>query len=140
MAKKSAGRPEFRPTPRIRQKVEQLIGCGMSQDAVARAIGISTPTLVKHFAEELANGVATKRSEIIGMLFKSAKSGNVTAQKKLEEMNRLAAAAEAMAGLPEQPPKAEPMGKKAQTLAAAERVEPTFAPPSAPKLVVNNGS
>lgn len=132
------GRPEFAPTKRHRDKVEQLVACGMSKEDVARALGITKPTLLKHFPEELAGGVAKKRSEIIGMLFKAAKSGNVTAQKKLEEMNRVATAAEAMADIPAEAPKAEPMGKKAQVKAAAERVEGAFAPPQPPKLVVNN--
>jgi predicted transcriptional regulator len=129
------GRPAFKPTPALRRKVEELVSCGMSQDDVARAMGISTPTLVKHFEDELANGTAKKRAEIIGMLYKAAKGGNVTAQRKLEEMSRVAGAAEAIKGREKKTP--EP-GKKEQEKIAADQVSGKFAPPSPPKLVVDN--
>ncbi|MCP4385714.1 MAG: hypothetical protein GY798_30615 [Hyphomicrobiales bacterium] len=45
---------------------------------------MSTPTLVKRFPEEVANGVAGKRAEVIGLLYKSARAGYVSAQRKLE--------------------------------------------------------
>ncbi|RWQ16105.1 hypothetical protein [Mesorhizobium sp.] len=130
------GRPQFKPTPALRRKVEELVSCGMSRDDCARAIGCSTPTLEKYFEDELANGVAKKRSEVIGMLYRAAKKGNVTAQKKLEEMSRIAGAAEAI-GARSAPDKPKP-GKKEERQAAAERVGSKYAPPAAPKLVVDN--
>ncbi|MDB5582149.1 MAG: hypothetical protein JWR80_7325 [Bradyrhizobium sp.] len=131
----SGGRPAFKPTAATRRKVEEWVSCGMSQDDCARALGISTPTLVKHFEEELANGVAKKRAEVIGMLYKAAKTGNVTAQKKLEEMSRVAGAAEAVKGREKKEP--EP-GKKEQEHMAAQGVTGKYAPPEPPKLVVDN--
>jgi predicted transcriptional regulator len=130
------GRPAFKPTPALKRKVEELVSCGMSKDDVARALGISTPTLVKHFDEELSNGTAKKRAEVIGMLYKAAKGGNVTAQKKLEEMSRAAGAAESVKQRGE--PKAPKTGKKEEQKAAAEAVGGIFAVPAAPKLVVDN--
>lgn len=130
-----AGRPAFKATAATRRKVEELVSCGMSQDDVARALGISRPTLAKHFEDELSNGTAKKRAEIIGMLYKAAKRGNVTAQRKLEEMSRVAGAAEAVKGRETKEP--EP-GKKEQEKIAADQVTGKFAPPAAPKLVVNN--
>lgn len=131
------GRPPFKPTPALRRKVEELVSCSMSQDDVARALGITAPTLVKHFPEELANGAAKKRSEVIGMLYKAARGGNVTAQRKLEEMSRVAGAAEALKNR-ETADKPQKMGKKEGQQAAAESVGGKFAPPAPPKLVVNN--
>ena len=110
-----AGRPPFKSTPGLRRKVEELVCCGMSQDEVARAIGCSAPTLVKHFGEALTTGVARKRAEIIGMLFKAAKKGNVTAQKKLEEMSRVVSASESF----ERPARPARVGKKEEAAAAA---------------------
>lgn len=121
------GRPPFKPTTAQRKQVTELVACGMKQDDMARVIGISTPTLVLHFEEELKTGVAKKRAEVIGFLFKTAKKGNVSAQKKLEEMTRLAAAQAAFEQQPhlqqpssdQRPAAATPEGKKAQAQAAA---------------------
>lgn len=132
------GRPQFKPTPALRRKVEELVTGGMSKDECARAIGCSTPTLEKYFEEELANGVAKKRAEVIGLLFKSARKGNVTAQKKLEEMSRVSGAAEAVKS---REPKPAKLGKKEERQAAAKAIASgpsKFAPPTPPKLVVNN--
>jgi hypothetical protein len=134
------GRPQFRATPALRRKVEELVSCGMSKDECARAIGCSTPTLEKHFEDELANGVAKKRAEVIGMLYRAAKKGNVTAQKKLEEMSRIAGAAEAVDAR-SKPVKGPRLGKKEEQQAAADAVVAgagKFAPPAPPKLVVDN--
>lgn len=83
--------PPFKVTPAKRQEVQQLKACGMSEDDIARAIGCSTPTLRKHFAEELRTGHAKKRAEVIRMLFKTAKAGNVSAQRKLVDLTAAAA-------------------------------------------------
>lgn len=134
------GRPQFKPTPALRRKVEELVSCGMSKDECARAIGCSTPTLEKYFEDELANGVAKKRAEVIGMLYRAAKKGNVTAQKKLEEMIRVAGAAEAV-GNRTRPVREQKLGKKEELQAAAQAVASgagKFAPPAPPQLVVNN--
>ncbi|MBE1208121.1 hypothetical protein [Aminobacter carboxidus] len=136
------GRPPFKPTPALRRKVEELVSCGMSKDECARAIGCSTPTLEKYFEEELANGVAKKRAEVIGLLYREAKKGNVTAQKKLEEMTRVASAAEAVGARSGTKPvpqeRAPKLGKKEERQAAAGRVGGKYAPPEPPKLVVDN--
>lgn len=142
----SAGRPEFKPTAAHRRKVEELVSCGVSQEDCARAIGISKPTLVKHFEEELACGAAKKRAEVIGLLYKSAKKGNVSAQRTLEGMTRAVAAEEAVRsragkgqGRPAAP--APKPGKKEMQQAAAEAIaggSGKFAPPAPPKLVVDN--
>ncbi|MHC2251022.1 hypothetical protein ACVILK_000714 [Bradyrhizobium embrapense] len=143
------GRPAFKPTKAQRTKVEEWIACGMSQDECARVLGISTPTLAKSFPDEIATGVAKKRAEVVGLLFKQAKKGNATCIKKLEEMTRVSAAAQAIADLgraggevPAAPPAPEKVGKKAERKAAAERVAASgaFQPPEPPKigLVIDN--
>jgi hypothetical protein len=145
MAKKP-GRPELKPTAKMRRTVEEMRYCGESEDTIARALKISTRTLRKHFVEELADGHANRSREVLGLLFKSARSGNVSAQKKLEEMGRAAGAAEAVCsrvngdagGLDRAPSAAEPAGKKAERQRAAEGVTGKYAPPAGPRLAVDN--
>jgi hypothetical protein len=116
---KKKGRKPFKATARLRKRVEELTFVGMSQDDIARAIGCSTPTLVKFFPEELATGAAKKNAEAWSLLWKNARSGNVSAQKKLVEEGRLAAAA-AGAGNPKPVMPTGKVGKKQLEAAAAE--------------------
>ena len=74
----------------MRRKVSELVACGIDQDDIARAIGCSAPTLTVHFAEELATGRAVRRAEVISLLFRQARRGNVTAQKTLEHLTGIA--------------------------------------------------
>lgn len=146
--KRPVGHPFFSPTIADRIKVEQLLACGMSQDDIARAIGITKPTLIKHFPEEIATGALRKRAEVIQMIFKSADKGVVSAQKYLEEVTRITTAADAVHARGAVPakdeevivPRAPKLGKKEERNLAAERVAESglYAPPRAPKLVVNN--
>lgn len=129
------GRPEYRPTLKQRETVEQMKFCGESENTIARALGIDVGTLRKHFAEELENGHANRRREVIGYLFEAAASKNVAAIKKLEEMGRVAGAAESVKGRERA---AQKLGKKEERKIAAENVGGKFATPEPPKLVVNN--
>ncbi|MBT9495362.1 MAG: hypothetical protein IV107_24075 [Paucibacter sp.] len=53
----------------------------MSEDAIALALGITRPTLAKHFMVELTAGAAVKKMEALDALFAQVKKGNVTAIK-----------------------------------------------------------
>ena len=86
------GRPQFKPTAKMRRTVEEMVSCGEPKTRIARAIGIDSETLDKHFGDELAHGLSRRRREVLELLFKSARSGNVTAQKQLAAMTGLAAA------------------------------------------------
>jgi len=129
------GRPSYRPSIEDRQTVEELKFVGESDNTIARALGIDPDTLRKHFAGELADGHSQRRKEVIGLLFKSARDGNVAAQKKLEEMGKAAGAAASVKSRETKPPKP---GKKEAQKAAARAVGGKFAPPVPPKLVVDN--
>lgn len=119
MAKR--GRPAFKATASLKREVEEMTSCGMSEDDIARAIGCSTPTLRVHFQEELLTGRSKRRREVIKLLFKSARGGNVTAQKKLEDMTAMAATIRP----PEAPqPKVQKLGKKEQAIADAQNPDP----------------
>lgn len=150
--KRGRGRPFFEPKPSDYRKVEEMVSGGMSIDAIAVAVGITKPTLYKHFAEELSQGAAKKRGELIDMLFKAARKGNVTAIKRLIDINEVALAQEQMVARGNGPggtggapavaeePTAKPvkLGKKEARQQIADAVEGLYAPPAPPKLVVNN--
>lgn len=127
MTTRKRGRPAFRKTPALAKRVEELTSGGMSQEAIAKVLGCDSDTLRKHFGDELDNGIQRRRAEVIGLLFKSARGGNVTAQKKLEEMTGRIAAEEGFtgdrtgdAGAPAAAPRPKKLGKKEEAAEAAE--------------------
>jgi hypothetical protein len=143
--KNKGGRPAWQPSIEDRTTVEQMKYVGDSDAMIARALKIDVDTLRKHCAYELENGYANRRKQVIGKLFEAAESGNVSAIKRLDEMGKVAGAAESLRnrGSAKQPeakaaPKAPPPGKKEQLQQAAESVTGIFAAPAPPKLVVNN--
>ncbi len=78
--KRGRGQPQHEPTAEQRNLVRALAGYGAPQDYIAGEIGVSKPTLLKHYAEELNSGVAKANSLVVESLFKTAVKGNVTAQ------------------------------------------------------------
>ena len=142
---KNSGRRPYAPTEEDREKVRVLKAGGMSDDAVATALGISAPTLRKHFSYELDVGTAKTRAELLLALHRSAMGGNVAAQKKALELVTASSAGDALKGR-ETPSaatagdatRAGRMGKKELQQQSAENVEGKFAPPSGPRLAVNN--
>lgn len=125
------GRPEFNPSDAQRKRVSILAAGGMAHEQIAAAIGISRTTLLKHFDGELTKGAADRKAEVLDALFKAAKKGNVAAQKAFLQR----ADGEVKSG------RTGHLGKKEQAAAAAEEASQPgnkFAPPPAPKLVVNN--
>ena len=129
------GRPEHEPTLEQRQTVEQMRAFGESEAIIAAAVGVSVPTLRKCYKPELFAGHANRRREVINLLFASARSGNVAAQRSIEAATRIVSAADAVVS--RETPSAA-LGKKEQRQHAAESVTGKFAPPAAPKLVVSN--
>lgn len=114
------GRPAFKPTPKMRQTVEQMKACGESENTIARALKIDVDTMRKHFAGALVDGFSGRRREVISLLFAAARKGNVTAIKKLEDMTRLAGAEASFDGAgADAPPKPPKLGKKDVAAAAA---------------------
>lgn len=105
---------EFEPTKKQRREVSISAGAGVSHEEMALGLGISRPTLEKHFAYELTTGAYKRRQEVLNAMFRAAKKGNVAAQKAY------AAMAPKLAAPPLPPPDADkPEGKKAQAQAAA---------------------
>lgn len=137
-ARVGAGRTPFRPSIEQRQAVEEMKFCGEPEVVIARAIGIDVDTLRKHFADELAGGHAQRRKEVIGMLFKEARGGNVSAMRKLEELGRPPGDQDGSAARPADAPRQAKLGKKQEQQQAAEQIAGKYATPPAPRLVVSN--
>lgn len=107
-----SGRPAFKPTVVQRRKVAVAAGAGMAHEEIALGLGISRNTLSKYFARELTTGAYEKRLEVLDAMHRTAKKGNVAAQKAYVALTPAAAAPPV--------PKPEPMGKKEQANADAK--------------------
>lgn len=132
----NSGRPEFAPSDEEREKVRVLKASGMSNEAIAEAIGISEPTLRKHFSSEMEIATAKVRADVLWARYQSAMKGNVSAQNRMLE--QVAASAAHQKKAPEKPEKQPKLGKKEEQKNAAKAVGGKFAPPAPPKLVVDN--
>jgi hypothetical protein len=58
-AKRSRGKPLHVPDKASQNRVTVWSGGGIEQELIAQSLGISRPTLVKHYADQLAVGKAT---------------------------------------------------------------------------------
>lgn len=147
------GRKSHARTPQLAEKIAFLVAQGATQEEISDAVGISVKTLAKYYSRELSEGPALAKAALGQMLLGKAKSGNVSAIKAMIALlekgdatradGRVRSRASGGSGSqsPAAPPAARQLGKKAERLAAAERIAQPgskFAPPPAPKLVVNN--
>lgn len=79
------GRPQWKPTPEVINKVEGLAARGLTLGQIAHCLGISYETLRKkkkeheEFAEAIRTGQARGLLEIANALFEKAKGGDTIA-------------------------------------------------------------
>lgn len=66
------GTPAHEPTKAIRDKVESLVAFGITQEQIARHLGISVDTLKKYYDDELANGLTNAINEVANVLYSKA--------------------------------------------------------------------
>lgn len=116
-SKNPGGRPEFEVTDELRDRVEWYIAAGMKRDDVARAIGCTKNTLDKHFEDQILNGWARKKAAILDLMIATAKDGNASIQKRLEQIISTTGAAQKFEA---EVPKQEPLGKKQQAVVDAK--------------------
>ena len=64
------GRPVFTPTEEQKTLVTVMIAGGIQHQHIANALGISKPTLEKHFRYEIDNGAAQANAKVIANLFR----------------------------------------------------------------------
>lgn len=118
------GRPAFKPTAAMREKVAIAVGGGMTHEEIAEALGVHRATLLKYFEAELRRGALVKRMEALVALQRAAKKGRVAAIRAYLAMTPSTTAA---ADLPAESPapvdqssgRARPYGKKQLAEAAA---------------------
>jgi hypothetical protein len=73
-ALKTSGRPRHLRTKPRREVVEKLTAYGVTQDHIAREIGVCQKTLQTHYRDEIDLGTA--RAKVAGVLFEKAMSGD----------------------------------------------------------------
>ncbi len=72
--------PAYKPSESERRRVMMLVVCGIARDKIARHLGISSPALDRHFADELDNGNDIANAAVAGSLYQNAVDGTVSAQ------------------------------------------------------------
>lgn len=98
----------------------------MTHEAIALALGISEPTLRKHYAAELSAGAHLRRAEVLEKLFTSAKKGSTSAARAyLQHAAQFAPLEEGAEPKPGPAPAEKPakLGKKQQAQADAVGAE-----------------
>ena len=73
------GRPAFEPTPMQRETVKVMVAGGIQQPAIAGVLGISEPTLRRHFRKEIANGAAEVALLVVAAHLKRIRAGDMRA-------------------------------------------------------------
>lgn len=130
------GRPEHVWSLENSNRVLLAFARGLTVKQAATAIGLSVPTLRKHYFSEVAKrDQAQLRMEMVqlGRLNDLAAAGNVAAEKELAKQldkMRQRDKAQAMAPAPEARPRK--LGKKEAQAAAAREVRGLYEPPPAP--------
>jgi len=74
------GRPSHKPSKEGRELVKLHAVVGTKHENIARIIGVSHKTLIKHYRDELDLGKDEANSVIGGALFNKAKNGDTQAQ------------------------------------------------------------
>jgi hypothetical protein len=97
-----------------REKVVALASCRLPLAEIAQALGITVPTLKKHYREELRTSVAAMKATLIGNLHRLAAGDGTTAIKATTTLIALIEKGkiDEEAGDEKPAPKAKPLGKK----------------------------
>ncbi|HET6972328.1 MAG TPA: hypothetical protein VFH92_14460, partial [Phenylobacterium sp.] len=129
------GRPPHLPTRANRNKIIVLLAMGWEEAKIAAAIGISKPTLRKHYFRELKvrdEARARLEGELITGMAAKALAGDVPAYREVRraldksDVQAVDAVYRPVAEAPAN--KAPRLGKKAQAQADAEQIAGIFEP------------
>lgn len=128
---REAGRPEHKPTDENRNKIMMLLVFGMTNAEIAKAIGVSQPTLRKHYLQQLEQRKiarlqldATRFAALYGKMLTGDVGANKELHKQLQDHDRKELA-KAFGNVPNaaQRKASEPKtGKKQQALQDAQEV------------------
>lgn len=116
------GRRKLRFERRVYDAVETFKAAGMSDDDIAKAVGVSKDTAQRVFRPELENGRARKRAELLELAMTAARTGKVAAIKLASALIDKGAAA-VPSDLPVKPIRAERLGKKEETARRARELD-----------------
>ena len=72
MATGKGGRPPHEPSEASRRQVRALAAYGIPQDEIARVMGITKPTLEKHYRPELDRAETEANAKVAESLFRKA--------------------------------------------------------------------
>jgi len=70
---------KFAPTPAQRRIIKTMAALGVSQDLIAKRVGLSEGTLAAHFEQDLRTALPEMRAMVGASLFAKAKAGNIAA-------------------------------------------------------------
>lgn len=130
------GRPPHVPTDEKRLKVRVLLAFSDDEAEVAAGIGVSVPTLRKHYFRELKDKASARRqlkATLLYRLMEQSEQGNATAIEKLfKRLDRTELTELSQAVASRHEPKAAKLGKKEQRKVAAAEIDGIFAPPAPP--------
>ena len=124
------GRPEHMVTLESTNKVKLLLALGWSNERIAHALGLSLPTLRKHYFQVLK--VRDFQRDMLdaarlSKLWELGMAGNVAAMREFDRMlernDAMMADAKWRGGDDETPAQKEKLGKKEQAQIAAAAVE-----------------
>ena len=108
--KNLGGRPAHQATQQNKQMVEALAGFAIPTERIAEVLGITKPTLFKHYADEVRRGGAMVEAKLVGNLLKIASGADGTALRAITFALNCRFGWSAYAPRPET--KEEPLGKK----------------------------
>lgn len=141
------GRPSHIPTEKNTNKVMVLLALGWAEAKIAGALGITQPTLRKHYFRQLKvrdEARARLEGEMVFSMAAKAVTGDVPAYREVAKALEKADMVEADQVYRPQPtaqaaPKAEKLGKKAERQLEAEELDAgPFAPGAPPQLALKH--
>lgn len=121
---KSAGRPPHVPTDQTRRQVEMMVSFANTQEQIAAILGITEPTLRKHYEAELAIGHVKANNAVAMNLFKQATKDDPKAIRAAEFWLERRAGWSVYIPVTPSAPKDEKLGKKEQALLDAGNPNP----------------
>jgi hypothetical protein len=139
------GRPEHQPSEENIIFVMVLLGSGMTNAEVAKRMGLSVPTFRKHYLHLIKDRelmLDRLKTKLRVSQIKQGLAGNASALNAalatLDKVHSENAEAKFKGREKPKQEKTKKLGKKEERQLAAQQVSGKFAPPSAPKLIVDN--
>jgi hypothetical protein len=143
---RQAGRPEHKPTEESIINIMVLLASGMTNREVAKTIGISVPTLRKHYLHLTKSKdalLARLKARLRTAQIQQGLAGNAAALsaslRMLDTVSAERVARDLRDKAANQPAARGYISKKEQRLESAQAIGGKYAVPPAPRLVASNG-